>query len=771
MTPEVPFETLVDALALQAVLFTPGDLPALGEFLSTLDACLEAAPEGPARSILEAVKQAGEKIVLADLEDSRENLETLARCVTLLQKALHGGEDAGRACLEEAAGLLAGWGVTVAATAGSAEDGDTKKKKGKGKARAGRKPKAPKRPAPAEPLPFMADPDLLKDFVNEAAEHLEQIEIHLLELEQRPDDKECINGIFRPFHTIKGVSGFLQLQDVNRLSHQAETLLDRVRNDQLEVSPALVDLVLDVVDILKTMIGNLQDVLREGPAAYRPCDISGHLERIEAMLAGETGPVPVPTKPLGEILVEKGVVTPEDVDAAIRKQREETPQARIGEILVQEGKADPKDVAHAIREQRQLRSEAAAVKVDLGKLDNLVDMVGELVIVQSLVQQNPSIRDTLDQKLQRDLSQLGRITSELQKNAMALRMVPIRHTFHKMIRLVRDLSKRCGKQVELRMSGEDTEIDRNMVEAIYDPLVHMIRNAVDHGLEPPEERAAAGKPETGVVLLEAYHKGGSIIIEIRDDGRGLDRTRIRKKAEERGLVREDETLADHEIDNLVFHPGFSTAESVTEVSGRGVGMDVVKRAIERLRGKVELRSTPGRGCAIAIRLPLTLAIIDGIVVCVGSERYIIPTIAIKQTLRPRRADYHTVQGRGEMIKVRGELIPLIRLYELFGVEPRQTDPCEALVVVVENEGQQRCLLVEGLLGKQEVVIKSLGKYLQQIRGVAGGTILGDGRVGLILDIAGIIESHNDKVRRDNEQMDHRASAEGARHNETMEVNA
>jgi len=379
----------------------------------------------------------------------------------------------------------------------------------------------------------------------------------------------------------------------------------------------------------------------------------------------------------------------------------------------------------------------ASIKVDVEKLDALVNAVGELVIMQSLVRQNPLITRIADPKLIKDFSQLGRITSELQRTAMSMRMVPIKQTFDKMIRLVRDLSKKTGKKVDLVMEGAETEIDRNMVDSIYDPLVHMMRNSVDHGIQTPEERIAHGKPPTGKVHLRAYQKGGNMVIEIEDDGEGLPAAKIRKKAESRGLIQPGESMSDFELNNLIFLPGFSTADQITDVSGRGVGMDVVKKAVEKLRGKVEVHSQPGKGSLFVIRLPLTLAIIDGIIVRVGSERYVIPTIAIQESMKPERKNYNTVHGRGESLLTRGNLVPIIRLYQLFGVEPTHSDPCEAIVVVVENEGRQRALMVDELLGKEEVVIKNLGG-MQDVRGVAGGTILGDGRVGLILDLAGII---------------------------------
>jgi two-component system chemotaxis sensor kinase CheA len=319
-----------------------------------------------------------------------------------------------------------------------------------------------------------------------------------------------------------------------------------------------------------------------------------------------------------------------------------------------------------------------------------------------------------------------------------MRMVPIRQTFQKMTRLVRDLSKKTGKMVDLVMEGEETEIDRNMVDSIYDPLVHMMRNSVDHGVQPPAEREKAGKSPTGTVKLSAYQKGGNIVIEIQDDGQGVNTEKIRQKALDRGLIQKNDNLSAHEINNLIFLPGFSTADKITDVSGRGVGMDVVKKGVEKLRGKVELNSTPGEGSQFLIRLPLTLAIIDGIIVRVGSERYIIPTIAIHESMRPTAGQYKTVQGKGEALLIRDSLVPVIRLYQLFNVETECTDICDSIIVVVENEGRLRALMVDELLGKQEVVIKSLGGYMTDVKGVAGGTILGDGRVGLILDLAGLI---------------------------------
>jgi len=379
------------------------------------------------------------------------------------------------------------------------------------------------------------------------------------------------------------------------------------------------------------------------------------------------------------------------------------------------------------------------IKVDASKLDNLIDMVGELVIIQSMIRQDPSLANLIQSKLSQNLSQLNRITSSLQKDAMSLRMVPVRQTFQKMSRLVRDLGSKSGKKVELALYGEDTEMDRKMVEEINDPLMHMIRNAVDHGIEKPATRAERNKPATARVELKAYHQGGNIVIEISDDGNGLDPERIRKKAVSQGLITAGQELSEAEILQLIFAPGFSTAEKVTEISGRGVGMDVVRRNIEALRGKVEIQSVLGKGSKFLIKLPLTLAILDGLVLGVGEERFVLPTFAIRESLRPAKEQIHSVQGRECMVRVRDRLFPLVRISVLFGIGNAVEDPCQGTLVLIEDDSRQLCLLVDRLIGKQEVVIKSLGETFRHLQGVAGGAILGDGRVGLILDANGIFK--------------------------------
>lgn len=392
--------------------------------------------------------------------------------------------------------------------------------------------------------------------------------------------------------------------------------------------------------------------------------------------------------------------------------------------------------------------EQASVKVDTRKLDSLVDMVGELVIVQSILNEDPRLQRAADERLSKNLAQLRRITSDLQRNAMALRMVPIRQTFQKMARLVRDLSKKAGKPVDFVMSGEDTELDRKVVEEINDPLMHMIRNSVDHGIEDPSTRQARGKRPQGRLSLSAFHQSGNIVIEIVDDGGGLNTEKILAKAVKQGLVAPDATPSADDIHQLIFHPGFSTADQVTEISGRGVGMDVVRRNIEALRGRIEIQSVPGKGATFSIRLPLTLAILDGLVLKAGAERFVLPTFSIRESLRPDRSQVHSVYGEQCMVRVRDELIPLISLAELLSIDDAHVaNAWEGTVVVIEDEGCRSALLVDELVGKQEVVIKALGDTFKKVKGVAGGAILGDGRIGLILDGATIVKMMRGGVAR------------------------
>ncbi len=724
----------VEQLALQVVMVEPDDIMAFGAILERLEEIekLSAGHPPAVAQIGRTLKELVEKIILREISDLQDGLRLLREGVALLQTKIQ-NRPAPSSQEEERF-----WTEIRSLLHDGNREGETQKEE-----------EISGEPGPGEPADFSQDREICTNFVSEANEHLEAIELNIIDLEQSPENQECLNAIFRSFHTIKGVSGFLNLPVINKFAHAMESLLDEARTRKLHINQEIIDFILEAVDLLKRMIADLRAHLESGQMGMGPFDIGSYLEKITAFqqkegvpaVRGEqtTADAPAPGQPpLGEILTSQGVISPSELQDALRAQSDDGDR-KIGEILIQEKKATPHQVVEALRNQkRQASSAEPTVKVDTQKLDNLIDLVGELVIAQSLVTQNPVFSGMQDQKLTRDFSQLHRITSDLQRISMSLRMIPIRQTFQRMIRLVRDLAKKSGKHVDLVMSGEETEIDRNMVDMLYDPLVHMIRNSIDHGIEMPAQRRDAGKPETGQVSLRAFHKGGYIVIEIEDDGQGLNRTKILEKAKAKGLVDGDASLNEYQIDNLIFEPGFSTADKVTDISGRGVGMDVVKRAIEQLKGRVEIFSTSGKGCRFVIRVPLTLAIMDGIVVRIGEDRYVMPTIFIKETLRPSREDLFTVQERGELLKVRNTFLPLVRLYNILGVEAEKKDPWDALVVLVENEGKLKGLLVDDLIGKQEVVIKNLGEELK-IKGVAGATVMGDGRVGLILDIHGILD--------------------------------
>lgn len=695
-----------------------------------------------------------------------------------------------------------------------------------------------------EPVEFPDDLSAdtnLQDFLCEAREHIASAEEALLALEQDFEDVELINTVFRAFHTIKGVAGYMHLEPIVELAHNAEFLLDEARTKSITLNSSYVDLILQSCDMLCQLLGAL-----EGADPPTKGQLGELVDRIKKAIDGDfsTTPVGRPRSsgpdfaPLGELLVAMHIVSPEEVDQALNRQAQGA--SRLRDVLIEAGLTDvdaleadivnpksatgqlvcemlvelglvaseqlraaieakkdsdkrlgqllevsPKQLAPALREQRRLDRESSresdaspaepttgkpptasagtggsagqavkrkpsgsaqrrtdpTVKVNMTRMDSLVDMVGELVIAQQMVIQDPTVESITEQRFQRNITHVGKIIRDLQEVAMSLRMVTLKGTFQKMARLVRDVAAKAGKTIKLHIEGEETELDRTVVDEIADPLVHMIRNACDHGIETADKRRAAGKSEAGNLTLRAYHQGGSIVIEIEDDGQGLNREAIFKKAVERGLYSPDRDLSDipdSEIYNLIFLPGFSTAEKVTDISGRGVGMDVVRRNIEALRGKTEIRSAPGKGSTFVLRLPLTMAIIDGMIVRVGSQRYVIPTLSIEQSFQPSRDQISSVMGRGEVVSVRGSLLPIFRLNRIFNLNEGIDDPTESLLIVLESNDSRCCLLVDEIIGQQQVVIKTLGQGVGKVRGVSGGAILGDGRVALILDVDGLI---------------------------------
>jgi two-component system chemotaxis sensor kinase CheA len=597
-------------------------------------------------------------------------------------------------------------------------------------------------------LPDDVDLDLLRDFIAESRDMLAGGEAALLQLETDPTNDEAVNTVFRAFHTIKGTAAFLGLARLSGFAHHAESLLSQVRDRVVAYSAHNADLSLRSADMLREFLDAVDAAATDGTPILIPDGCRELTKQLEAAAAGKDEPVaadeqPLPTPRLGDILVDRGMVDRETLEAV----HAEEPAVPLGQALVQHNAVPLKDVAQALRQQsaqqKQARAESAAaadsIRVRTDRLDKLIDMVGELVIAQAMIGADEIVSQAGHQGLTRKVSHAGKIVRDLQDLSMSMRMVPLKPVFQKLARLVRDLSQKSGKAVEFQTHGEDTELDRNMVDAIADPLVHMVRNSLDHGLEAPDERTASGKRTAGILRLSAYHQGGAVVVELHDDGRGLNRDKIVAKAISKGLIDSDKTLSDQDVFALIFAPGFSTADKVTDISGRGVGMDVVRRNIESIRGRIEIASTVGQGTTFTLRLPLTLAITDGMLVRVGQERYIVPTTSIQLSFRPSPEQICTVAGRGEMVVLRGETLPIVRLHRLFKVEGAAERFDQSLLMLVGDGEKKVALLVDDLLGQHQVVAKSLGQGIGKVDGLSGGAILGDGRVGLILDVGQVIQ--------------------------------
>jgi two-component system chemotaxis sensor kinase CheA len=590
---------------------------------------------------------------------------------------------------------------------------------------------------PAAILPLDTDFDLLRDYVTECREHIEAAETALLTLEATPGDREAVHSIFRAFHTIKSASGFLGLDWVREFAHYGESLLARVRDGEIHLTGGQADLALQACDALRTMTQSL-NALKGGDPAPIPSD---YVTLLDALRQPDRPSVTEATATLaprvGDLLVATGRATREALEAAAARDQG-TP---IGEMLVRAGAATAVDVARALRMQREIEGGLSeeTVRVTTERLDRLVSIVGELVIVQSLVIADPALTAHRRDRLARNLAQAGKLARELQDLTMGLRMVPLRGTFQRMARLTRDLGRRFQVPVRLVIEGADTEIDRRMVEALCDPLTHMIRNAVDHGIEPVAQRLRAGKPETGTLRLRAYHAGDNVVIELSDDGRGLDRERIRAGAVNHGLIESTTPLTDGEILALIFEPGLSTAEQVTDVSGRGVGMDVVRRSVESLKGRVDVASAPGRGTTFTLRLPLTLALSDALVVRVGSERFLLPAHHVERCFRPAPKDVTSISGLGDVVRVQEDWIPILQLHELFALHGAHSESGGPLLIAIRAHGRRAALTADEIIGQQQTVIRSLGHAIADVPGIGGAAILGDGRVGLVLDVHALLE--------------------------------
>jgi two-component system chemotaxis sensor kinase CheA len=743
---------IVEGLAAGVTAADPGDRPGMARLRAAFDRAAGVAEAsagaglsgGVGEAVAARARRAGDLVGLAlggNAADAQQAMDAVVRLVTEIQGTLAAtGSPAESAARAGAAWSIPTWsdrttGSDPLAIAGTSAQADPY----------------------AGPEPDFADPgaaELGREFIAEATAHVEAAEAALLALEESGDDPETVKALFRAFHTIKGTAGFVDLKQIPRLAHETETLLDLARQGHLDVAGPVADVVLDAIDRMRAMVGGLRSAVDAGTVPPADPSLPALLDRVRA--AADVGVASGP--PVSERTREDpdgsgpraGILPPGPHRLAVPTHPglhgyAQTPGCH--DPLT--GRTHPSATipAPALAESSvPAPAGEQSVKVSTDRLDRLVNAVGELAIAQAMVEQSvmaggvaAASAGGTETGLGRDLAHLGKLCRELQDLAMSMRMVPIQGVFQKMARLARDLTRKSDKQIEFVATGGETELDRTLVEAVADPLVHMIRNAADHGIELPAARVAAGKPPAGRIDLRAYHQGGGVVVEVRDDGRGLAKAKILAKAVARGLVPAGQPMTDQETFALIFHPGLSTADQVTDVSGRGVGMDVVKRNVERLRGRIEIASTEGAGTTFTVRLPLTLAVIDGLVAGVGADRFIIPLLGVEQSVRLAADQLSTLHGRGEMCLFRGSLLPVVRLGRLFGIPGAVEEATDGIAVVVRDDRRRCCLLVDALLGRQQVVIKALGDAVGPARGVAGGAILGDGRVSLIVDVPSLLD--------------------------------
>jgi two-component system chemotaxis sensor kinase CheA len=550
------------------------------------------------------------------------------------------------------------------------------------------------------------DQEVIREFLVESHENLSRLDQDLVELEKHPKDAALLASIFRTFHTIKGTCGFLAFTTLEKITHQAENLLSQLRDGQRELDPSLVSIILETVDATRKVLASIEADGNEGSDGFEELT-----ERLRAAASSKADAQPQPDT----------------------KGSENT-------AIAPSGSSEPSDPAKSAEDAAKSSAVVDAnIRVGVGLLDKLMDLVGELVLTRNQILQFNTERE--DAALNATSQRLNLITTELQEGVMKTRMQPIGMVWNKLPRVVRDIAVSLGKQIRLEMDGAETELDRTIIEAIKDPLVHLVRNSCDHGIEPPEIRQRAGKSPQGKLLLRAYHEGGQVNIEIGDDGAGVDVTRVKQKAIEKGLLRPEQAqkLSDREALGLIFQPGFSTAQTVTNVSGRGVGMDVVKSSIEKIGGVVDISSRPGEGTTVKLKIPLTLAIIPGLVVTSGGERFVIPQVSLLELIRLEgdSSDKHIEHVHGTPVyRRRGSLLPIAYLNQVLGMKPSEEG--EAVnMVVLQAEDRQFGLVVDGINDTQEIVVKPLGKQLKGLTVYAGATIMGDGRVALILDVLGI----------------------------------
>jgi two-component system chemotaxis sensor kinase CheA len=631
--------------------------------------------------------------------------------------------------------------------------------------------------------------EILEDFLVEAFELIEQIDHDLVELEANPEDLELLNRIFRVAHTVKGSSSFLNFDVLTKLTHHMEDVLNKARHGELKITPDIMDVVLESVDMMKALLRSIRERGNDTDAGVSITDICNRLTAInegrdpnadhnistqpqeetqskqdsylEPQSAMDQEPE-VDVNSLSEAEVEAEIerllkVRKAEDQARRDKQKQnseqsavQTPESTPALEPAPTPAAKPAPKKESKESNAPAHSSASAVeqtiRVEVKRLDNLMNLIGELVLGKNrLLKIYDDVEERYEgekflEELNQVVSALSLVTTDIQLAVMKTRMLPIAKVFNKFPRMVRDLSRELGKQIDLEISGEETELDKSIVEEIGDPLVHIIRNSCDHGVESPKERLAAGKPEKGIIQLKAYNEGNHIVVEIVDDGKGIDALAVKMKALERGLIteREVDSMSDKEAYSLIFKPGFSMAKQVTNVSGRGVGMDVVKTNIEKLNGIIDIDSEVGKGTIIKLKIPLTLAIIQSLLVGSQEEFYAIPLASVKETVRVPVDNIYTIEGKN-VLRLRDEVLSLVRLSDLFGVKQVFESGDQTYVVVINVADSKLGIIVDSLIGQEEIVIKSLGNYLQNIRGIAGGTIRGDGKVTLIVDVGMIMD--------------------------------
>jgi two-component system, chemotaxis family, sensor kinase CheA len=593
------------------------------------------------------------------------------------------------------------------------------------------------------------DPEFMQDFLVEAKEHIESIEVQALVLENEPENIETIHSLFREFHTIKGLAGFVNQILIQEIAHQTETMMGECRNGNNKVTKAIVNLILNSADFIKKICDsidlnkdkNFKQIVQKHLKAIEDKGIGN----IPVSLEGEINSADnqgLKIKKLGEILVDQKVLNEEDVTDIIKKQQENYPELKLGQVAIKEKKAEAKEVVNAIRIQENAKTsikntpvvEGSFIRIPTYKVDNLVDMMGELIIMQSLVEQEAGSKFNSNDNFTNNLLRISRITKDMQNIAMSLRMVSLKSTFQKINRIGRDTISELGKNASIIMIGEETEIDRGVAEKILDPLVHLIKNSISHGIENEKERIELGKTPNGTVKVEAYSKRGNVYIEVSDDGKGIDLDRVHKKAIEKGLVDPSVEYDRDEIMNFIFLPGFSTAEKVDNISGRGVGLDVVRTEIFKSGGKVEIDSHTGLGSVFTLKIPINMAVMNGTIIDIMGSNYILPTLQVKKIFKPLDDQWVSVKGRRSMIRVRDEIIQLIPVAKIFGFSEDDRYDDSGVIIVLELEQKLRALPIRKIIGKREIVVKSLGSEFSNLNFVSGASILGDGKVSLILDI-------------------------------------